>query len=425
MKVNFARLNHIFIPTTKAGRDRFRRGLLGRALTPFAAVYGRLTDEGRAVAVASFVVGGVGIDAISTSVHVLWSALFALVLGSLLVAWVYRLRKVTVDVEAPRRVTVGEPMRFTIVLRNDGERDARAVRVSRPFLPWDGKWIGAAPRAALVSSGTEQRVEAWASFADRGEHHLDSFHASALVPFGLAQGPSIGTRGCKFLVIPRIAPVTRIAEPARARFDPGGVALASRTGESMDLLGVRPYRPGDPVRSLHAKSWARSGAPVIREYQKEHLSRVGVVVLTNADEEREVEGLLSLTAGVVAYLARGEAIVDFLLIDDRAHELAVGRQRGSIDQALDVLACVDARAARPERKKVLAELTPRLATVTRVVVLATRWSEEDGALTDLVRVHGAGCTVLVVAPQKTKVPPGRDLITVSLEAVERQESLTL
>src|SRR5262249_15781172 len=153
-------------------------------------------------------------------------------------------------------------MRFAVVVHNDGPRDVHAVRVAGPFLPWDGRYVGDAPRIALVRAGESARVEVSARFVERGEHHLDAFTAALLVPLGLAQGRSVASAGSRFLMVPRIARVVRLRTPPGTRYQPGGVALASRTGESMDLLGVRPYRAGDPVRHLHARSSARVGAPV-------------------------------------------------------------------------------------------------------------------------------------------------------------------
>src|SRR4051812_6854466 len=84
MDINFARLNHILIPSTKAGRDRFRRSLFGRLMGPLGWFYGALTEEGRVLAVAVTVVGAFGLDVQSTVVYLLWSALASLILASLL-----------------------------------------------------------------------------------------------------------------------------------------------------------------------------------------------------------------------------------------------------------------------------------------------------------------------------------------------------
>jgi hypothetical protein len=248
MDINFARWNHILIPSSKADRDRFRRSRFGRVVGPFGWLYGAFTEEGRVLAVASVVVGAFGVDVQATEVYLLWSALAALLVASVLLARLYRLVGVRLEVSCPRRVTVGDALGFTVLVHNDGAgaRDRFAVRVGGPFLPWDGTWTAPSPRLAVLRAGEVARVEAAARFSQRGEHHLDAFTAAALVPLGLAQGRGAASAGTKFLVVPRIAPVVRLTTPPGTRYQPGGVALASKTGESMDLLGVRPYRPGDP-----------------------------------------------------------------------------------------------------------------------------------------------------------------------------------
>jgi uncharacterized protein (DUF58 family) len=445
VSVDFARLNHILIPETKEGRDRLRRGWLGRALRPFFlsyAVYLALSDEGRFLAVASLLVGALGLDVGSSDVYLLWSALFGLLLGSLAVGRFLRLTGVRVEVSAPRRVIVGDEVKLAVVLRNDGDRDRHAVRVRGPFLPWDGRWSGPAPRVPRLAAGGSAHLFAAARFSRRGEHHLEPFTAAALTPLGLALGPAVASDGCRFLVVPKVARVVRLTMPIGRRHQPGGVPLASKTGESMELLGVRPYRAGDPVRHLHARSWARSGAPVVREYQEEYFSRVGVVLETGAADARQLEAAISLAAGVIAHLSRGEALIDLLVVGDRVHDLTIGRHLGFLEQALDLLACVEAPAPRrrwgaraqgraspadpripPDR--LVARLAPHLPRLSCVIVVAPSWDE--GALAERIRGAGVGCMTLVVerAGAGGGSPRGRDVRAVAALAIERGEPLSL
>jgi uncharacterized protein (DUF58 family) len=425
VKVNFARLNHILIPQTKAGRDRFRRGLVGRMLRPLSAFYTALSDEGRLWATASLIVGGFGLDVHGSEVYLLWAAMVAVLLASLLVQRLYRLDAVRLSISIPRRVTIGDELRFTLLVRNEGPRDEHALRVRGPFLSWDGRWTGEEPRVALLRAGQTARVEASARFLDRGEHHLDPFSVVALVPFGLAVGPAVISTGCKFLVVPRIARVLRLTTPIGRRHQPGGVALASKTGESMDLLGVRPYRPGDPVRHLHARSWARLGEPVVREYQEEYFSRIGVVVDTAIDEPRTLEAAISLAAGVVARLSRGEALIDLLVVGGEVHDLTIGRHLGFLEQALDLLACVQPSKEVVAPEALLSRLSPHLHRLSCVVVVTARW--DGGLLSERIHGYGVGCsTILIDASAEGSVSPaGPSLRTVSVAAVERGEALSL
>src|SRR6185295_14873244 len=87
------------------------------------------------------------------------------IVGSLDVARRLRLADVNVVVDAPRRVTVGEPVTFTIACsRSVGEAakhsDKHPIRVRGPFLPWDGKWLDEAPPEIVIPDGDAARAQA-------------------------------------------------------------------------------------------------------------------------------------------------------------------------------------------------------------------------------------------------------------------------
>jgi uncharacterized protein (DUF58 family) len=423
VKVNFARLNHILIPRTKAGRDRFRRSLAGKLALPAIFFYESLSAEGGALALASLFAAAFGFEVRATEAYILWSALVATILASLMVTRLFVLSGVRVAVEVPKRVSIGEVMTFTVALHNEGAREHDAVRAFGPFLPWDGRWKSGTAELARLLPGETRRVEMRARFVERGEHHLDSFRAAALVPFGLALGPSRRTTGCRFLVVPKIANVTQVTTPLGTRHQPGGVALASKTGESMDLLGVRPYRPGDPVRDLHARSWARHGTPTVREYQQEYFSRVGVVLDTDRsaiDDPDRLEAAISLAAGVVYHLSRGEALIDLLVVGGVVHTLTLGRSLGSFEQALDLLACVSPGPAF-DPEPLLAELAPHLRRLSCVVFVALAWDPKRAALVGRLRDSGVGTTSYAIDVDAR----GDHVRKVASLAITRGEALAL
>jgi uncharacterized protein (DUF58 family) len=417
------RLNHVLIPATKSERDRYRNSRLARRARPLVWMITRLTREGRVVLASVGLAAIFAIDVGRTETHLLVFALASLLLASVLLAPAYRLDGVSVDVRCPRRVTVGEEIALTLSFRNDGPAEHRYVRVERPLLPWDGKWRGAQPTLARLPAGGTASAVVHARFVARGEHHIDPLSAAALLPLWLAQGRSVRTPGARFVVVPKIARVTSFAIGRNPRHQLGGAASAARTGDATDLLGVRPYRPGDPVRDLNARSWARHGAPMVREYQEEHLSRIGLVVDTDVSVAGDdaLEGALSLAAGVIARLALGEARVDLLLAGDGAHALASERNFGSLDQALDVLAAVQPSDAFSSARA-LTRLGGHLETLSSVVLVFLAWDPARAAFVSAIRARGAACVVLVVGDRSEREPHGT---MVALDAITRGEALSL
>ncbi|MFO0740631.1 MAG: DUF58 domain-containing protein [Labilithrix sp.] len=392
--VKWARLNHILIPKTKADRDRVRATRVGRAFGAMFALWGSLTDEGRTLSVVLPLSAAVAIDVQRSTAYLVPAVLFGLLLGSLVIARWLRLDRTTVAVSCPRRVTVGEEVSFSVTCKREAGAPV-AVRVRGPFLPWDGTWTGERPPEIVLADGTPKTTSMKARFIARGLHHLDSFTAAAVAPLGLACGPRKESDGAKLYVVPRIANVARLPLAVATKHQPGGVALASKAGESMDLLGVRPYRPGDPVRDLHARTWARTGAPAVREYQQEYFTRVGVILDTGFRNTEKLETAIELAAGVIAHLSRGEALIDVLVVGDVIHELTVGRSLGYLDQALELLAGVESGPAL-KAETLIRKLDPHLGQLSTVFALVSPEAAEKSVLEQRLRDRGLACKTIEI-----------------------------
>jgi uncharacterized protein (DUF58 family) len=419
-RVSLARLNHILIPATKEGRDEARRRPVVRIVLPVLSLVLIFSEEGRFLLLVSALVGAMGLEVQATQLYLLWCVLAGMLGGSLLLRRWFALGPARVEALAPRRVAVGEELRFEISVLG-ADRGFDAVRVRGPMLPWDGRYTLPPPADAPLAPGGRLDLRVGARFSERGEHHLEPFHASAVVPLGLVLGRPVESVSCKIVVVPRVAAVQRLTTPRTTRHQPGGVALASKTGESMELLGLRPYRPGDPVRDLHARASARLGAPHVREYQQEYFSRFGVILDTDlaGASPAQFEAAISLAAGVVAHLGRGEALVDLLVVGDETHSLTLGRSLGRLEQALDLLACAAPRPLDPARLQ--ERLRPFLDRLSCVVLI---WLSFDGPRAAVTRALGqrVACRTLVVSDEAVV---GSGVTALSPAAIARGEALAL
>jgi uncharacterized protein (DUF58 family) len=411
-------LNHILLPDGKAERDVVRQSRAVRSLGAVYGIYDALTEEGRFAFLVTLVVAFTALDVRHADAYALFCVLGALLYASLAMSRLLKLDGVTLEVNAPRRVTVGEPITFTLLCKNSGGVPYFGLRVRGPFLPWDGRWLAPRPTLAKLPPDAVARAEIHARFVRRGAHHLDAFNVAPLVPLGLALGRKVESGGIHFLAVPKVANVARLTTPMGRRHQPGGIALASRTGESMDLLGVRPYRAGDPMRDLHAKSWARTGVPVVREYQEEYFTRVGVIVDIDgeATDPATFEAALSLAAGVVARLSRGEALIDLLVVGDDVRSLTLGRSLGFLEQALDVLAEVSPGGCL-DPDVLLHKLSLHLPRLSCVIFVALAHDEPRRQLAERIRARGAGFATLVVTTDDSVNLEGRDVSSVPAKSI--------
>lgn len=363
---NLTRLNHILVPRRSDQRDRLRTGLAGFLVRPVAWAHGALTQEGRALAGLSLLVAAAGLDVGNSQVYLLWAALTGLIAGSVLVRPWFSMAGTSVEVTAPRRASAFEEITFSIDLVST--RPISAVRLDRPFLPWDGRWLTRTRGIVRLTPGVVARATAKARFVERGEHHLDVFEARALVPFGIAAGAPATSKTCRFLVLPRVARVASVTLPAGNASDRRRIAT-QRAATDGELGGVRPYRPGDPLRLLHARTWARTGEPHIREHLRERDERTGIVmVVDGTSHEGLIEAAISLTAGVAEALGATVGGLGMVALGDSAETLATSSPRAAVENTLDRLATW---APRPKLAPgdVLAALDGRLEGISGIVLV--------------------------------------------------------
>jgi hypothetical protein len=162
---------------------------------------------------------------------------------------------------------------------------------------------------------------------------------------------------------------------------------------------------------------------MVREYQEEYFTRIGVAVDTDsrAASPAHLEGALSLAAGVISSLCRGEALVDVLVTGEHVEKLSLGRSLGSLDQALDALAAVRQRPGFSSNS-ILGRLAPHLERLSSVVLVTLAWDDSRAALASAIRSRGVGCLALVVGDQAARTA---EATWVSLEAITRREALSL
>jgi uncharacterized protein (DUF58 family) len=200
------------------------------------------------------------------------------------------------------------------------------------------------------------------------------------------------------LVLPRRYPVPRLSLPGRRRYQPGGVSLASRVGESQEFRSLRDYLPGDPLRRVHWRSWAKTGRPVVREYEDQYFVRHALVLDTfaAAGAEEDFEEAVSVAASFACSLLTQESLLDLLFVGDKAYCFTAGRGLGGPESLLEVLACAEASAGRrfEELSRAVAE---RRESMSACLCVLLGLDEERRGLVRGLRALGVPVEAAVIA----------------------------
>jgi uncharacterized protein (DUF58 family) len=437
------------------------RRLLYRSLRAVSAfdhrLRERLTNAGWLALGAAGAAAATGLDTNQTVTYRAFTFLAALLVLSYLASLLFRAR-VEARRELPRYATAGEPCAYRVVLANRGASALEGATVHERFRDprpgyeewrrtrepgeerrnwWDRtmgyfrwRWlierrlprdVDAAELGALAP-GESRELRLAFTPRRRGRIEIAGLTLSRPDPLGLVHGLARVPLAARLIALPRRYRLPEIALPGRRKFQPGGVSLAASVGDSEEFLALRDYRPGDPLQRVHWKSYARTGRPVVKEYQDEFFERHALVLDTGSGgengggEDAAFEDAVALAASFVYTLDTHECLLDLLFVGPAAAEqerggvLAYTAGRGQLqsEHMLEVLAAV-----MPSEPAAFAELSRAVAarreSLSSVILILLSWDEERRRLAAALRATGAEVRVLLVcAPGEAPAapPPG-------------------
>nr|NJM03985.1 DUF58 domain-containing protein [Desulfobacula sp.] len=202
----------------------------------------------------------------------------------------------------------------------------------------------------------------------------------------------------KLLVLPRRYPLHPPDLRSRRQYHPGGVSLASSIGNSDEFMGLRYYRPGDPLRHIHWRSFARTGELVIKEFEDEFFVRYALILDTFVSPEREAvfEDAVSIAASYAAAVEPHDAILDLMVAGKNMYSFSSGRGLGSSEKMLEILSCIE-----PCPDKTLLELKPALEAglkkISGAVCIFSGWDRAHEEILRMIREALVPVFVVVIA----------------------------
>ena len=382
------------------------RGVLFRALWRFYRR--RLTQRGRFLLGAVALLALLGVDTRRSVNFVLFSvAVPPLLLALLQVA--RRTPRFGVQGRLPSRLTAGRPLSVSLFVQRSPPGPACTLSVA---------W--AAPLPAGLSARRSQaylqlrperpsRVELTLQAERRGRYRLPELGLARTDAFGLVRSRGVWLGERVLLAFPRYFTLDEPPLPLGRRYQPGGIPLASEVGDSLEFVGTREYRDGDPPRRIDWRSWARLGVPVVKEYQEEYFARIALVLDTflprrpREPQRQRLEAAISVAASIAEHFSRREEVVDVLAAGPDLYEVSTGRSLGSLDNVLEVLACLEPCPAAPF-EGLRPALFERLERLTTVVAVMLDWDKPREGFLRQLNTLGVAVHVWLVHEGETRRP---------------------
>jgi uncharacterized protein (DUF58 family) len=404
----------------------------------------RLTPAGALTASALALAAAFGADTRQSNAYQVFSlalALLAVGAGFSL----FRRPRFSVRRSLPQYATVGEPLEYTLSLANEGRRRLGRAEMrdqleevfpayeefrgplrapgeearnwfDRRIGYYRWEWMLRRARGGSVEEAVLEGVPARGSAQARvrltpHRRGVLRFSSTALAladPLGLCFALSSRAHPGELLVLPRRFPTRALALQGSRRYQPGGVVQASKVGDSEEFMALREYRPGDPLRRVHWRSWARSGKPVVKEYQDEYFVRNGLVLDTFAapEDEARFEAAVAVAASFACAPRAADSMLDLVFVGDRAYCFTSGRGQLPMEGMLRVLAAV-----RPSRDREFAHLAEavlgRAGHLSGLVCVLLGWDAPRREFVRRLRALDVPLEVLVVADDAAPAPdPG-------------------
>ena len=353
---------------------------------------------------------GAGGVTLQIQIYLVFCIVAGLFFASLVGARLARAR-LTMSGPVPSHSTAGAIVSVPVTVSNGSRTEALDVVVREVHLP---RGVEQIPRDGVrlprLAAGATVSLERQIRFPRRGAYTLPSLRQETLFPWGLwrdlVDHPSPRT----VLVYPRFHPLTSLHIPTGTRYQPGGIALTSNLGDSIEFIGTREYREGDSLRTIHWKTWARLGKPAVKEFQEEYFCRIALLMDTfvpaaapsllgrwsaEPPQHRAFEAAVSMAAAVADALSREEYVIDIFAAGPEIYHLQSGRSLAYLENVLDILACLE-----PCHEAPFAKLTPvlldHLENVTTTVVVMLDWDEARADVVRTIRDHGSAVKLIVV-----------------------------
>jgi uncharacterized protein (DUF58 family) len=402
----------------------------------------RITMVGWMIGAAFLATGSMGIDT-SNSLSYQTFALLGCVLCAAILGTRGRRLKMSVDRTLPKFGAVGRRLNYEITVHNQSRHTARGLNFyeqlpdPRPNFeefalsrePYEDKrnWFDRSHRyyrwrwllGRNVRAGARERtlpdippkqsrtIQADMIPLRRGVLRLNGSVIARTDPFGLFRSLHSVTAPQSVLILPKLYDMPPFELPGSTRYQQGGVSLASSVGESEEFVSLREYRPGDPLRKMHWKSFAKAGKPIVKEFQDEFFVRHAMILDTFGDALHTdiFEEAVSVAASLAFNMQNHDTLLDLMFVGPQAYCFTAGRGLAHMQQMLEILAsvqlCLDKKFETLEES-----VLDHCSQVSGAICIFLQWDEARKRLVRILNSRGIPLRVFVITEGDVKLDPG-------------------
>lgn len=358
-----SRLHLLYRSYRRTGRWGWR---ISRRIRPF----------GWGVILLASVTAILGIDLKSSALYMLFctsASLTAVCFG-----WVFlRKARVSASRSLPRYGTVDVPLNYTVTIQNEGRKRLAAMLfeewppdprpdyetfantpepgeekrniVDRHLLYYRWLYLQERERGFVAMEATQSprsiapRESGQARFQvtprNRGTISLAELRILLPDPVGLFQRClQVRAPDDQIVILPKRYPLNELTIAGQSQLHGGDEKMTHGKGHSGDFTHLRDYAPGDSLRAVDWKSWARTGKPIVREYEDNFTPRFGILLDPTGAAGTAFEEALSVAASFASLRTGDHFPLEKMFLANETFPLNDESQGPQHDRLMEALA---------------------------------------------------------------------------------------
>ena len=346
-------------------------------------------------------IGFVALAALVVPAFGVLSALVSVMLTALIVGFILRPR-IQVSGNLPDRIIVNQTVQLRYLLKNIGRLPAYNLCLSFDALPDVIEQVDNGCVVSRLGSGDTTEVAVTIRPKRRGCYRIKPPVCQSNFPFKLFSFGRSRDDQENLIVLPAFSLLRILLRHLNPQARSDSSILAGRTGTFPEYVGNRPFMPGDSMRRIDARAWARLAVPATKEYHENFDNCTALVLDTGVSkalsqlksgENEMFEAAVSLCASV-AFTINDNCLIDLLLAGPDLYQFTNWLRKMRLDKIHEILAGVEpSMDYTPEQMAPI--LADRLGRISEVVFILSGL-EAYRQLLELAGRAGCHSTVFVI-----------------------------
>lgn len=399
----------------------------------------RLTNNGLAVLSCTLLAGILGLDTNQTVTYQIFTFLLSIIGIAIIFSKFFRFRFNAVRF-LPKFATVGVTLKYRILIHNKTSQSQNNLKLWENFAdtcpsfqefietPEPGeeqrtsldkyfgyyRWLWLIYRKQCATAkvielpplppNSKTEVVGEITPSCRGVIRLSGLTVTRSDPFGIWNACKTISLPQSMLILPKLYHLPPIQLPGSRRYQSGGVTLASSVGDSEEFRSLRDYRPGDSLRKIHWKSWAKAGKPIVKEEQDEFFVRHALILDTfqSVKYSEILEEAISIAASLSYEVQTQESLLDLMFVVQEAYCFTFGRGLNSTEKMLEILASVGACQDK-DFDSLTSVLMEKISLLSGCICIFLCWDEPRKRLVNYLRSRGIHTLVLILTERDAQL----------------------